>query len=259
MGAVNKTATEWLVARFLDVTAKDEDDSFGILVEKHFPDDAAMRHLARIVRGADAPERFDVMPESAGLRAIVEGFAAKGRAAAEMYDALLASLRQRLERDEPLESGPLLDPVSGLANRFLFLDRLEQAIAYAHRHDALLAVCLVRFDFEPVAGHIDRVCREIADRLHHTIRELDTIARLGASEFGVILNDLRSRANADVAVAKMSEALSQPFDLADRAYEVTRNIGMSFYPAHGHDAAMLLNAARQAATDVAVPVSVFGE
>ncbi len=258
MGMVDKTATNWLVTRFLDASA---DDSFTVLVEKHFPDDEAMCQLARIARGADAPEQFDVMPESAGLRLLVHGFAAEGideSRVAKMYDALLAALRERVERGEPLESSPLLDPVSGLPNRLLFLDRLDQAIAYARRHDTLLAVCSIRFDLEPVASHVDRVSREIADRLHHTIRELDTIARLGTAEFGVVLNDLRARASADVALAKIGETLSQPFDIVDRSYEIARYIGISFYPAHGHDAAMLLDAARQAA-DVAVPVSVFGE
>lgn len=132
---VNRTATTWLIRRFIDPQAvflfadpeevagiqqregargfdapgafyphKDAKGrcSFEALVEEHCPDDRALREMARIVRGADFPEEIHLRPESAGLRAISEGFpqVAKddqetGEKAMFLYDALYASLRTR--------------------------------------------------------------------------------------------------------------------------------------------------------------------
>ena len=139
---VNRTATAWLVRRFVDPTAtfeflepeqvaavqrrdratgfdapgatyphKDGKGrcSFEALVEEHRPDDAALRELAAIVRGADFPEEIALRPESAGLRAISHGFPLVSRddhevveKAAYLYDALYASL---LERHAEARSG----------------------------------------------------------------------------------------------------------------------------------------------------------
>ena len=224
-----------------------------------------MQHLARIVDGAAAPERFDVMPESAGLRSLIDGVDAQrmtadalAERAVHIYDALLADLRARIAGGERLETNPLLDPPSGLPNRLLFLDRLQQAIVFAHRHNTLLAICSVRIDVRPVMQHIHAVSAEIADRLRHTIRELDTIGRLGVDEFGIVANDLKVRDHAEVVVAKVAEILNHPYDIGERARILAPRIGISFYPMHGHDAAMLLERAREAA-ETASPVAVFGE
>jgi diguanylate cyclase (GGDEF)-like protein len=229
------------------------------------PADEAVRQLARIALGADAPEQFDVMPESAGLRSMIAGLVASGFDEAEIvsrsavvYDALLASLRQRVEAGDPLETGPMLDPVSGLPNRLLFLDRLAQAIAYAHRHDMLLAVCSIRVELGEAAPFANRVVAEIGARLKDTIRELDTIARLGFEEFGVVLNDLRNRENAMVAVAKMEAVFEQPFEAGPRSQVLRPRIGLCYYPAHGHDAQMLLESARLALARQE-PLAIFGE
>lgn len=135
---VNRTATAWLVRRFIDPDVRlafveahevarlqDEEGatgfdapgatyphvdargrcSFEALVDEHRADDAALVALARIVGGADLPDRLDVAPESAGLRAISAGFPLVARddheiveKASFLYDALYASLRARLGR-----------------------------------------------------------------------------------------------------------------------------------------------------------------
>ena len=240
------------------------EESFARLVEQCCGDDAAMQHLARIVDGAAAPERFDVMPESAGLRAVVEGVHAQrpGEDVAEcltfIYDALLCEVRARIATGARLETNPLLDPASGLPNRLLFLDRLQQSIIFAHRHNTLLAICSVRIDPAPALPYIGLVAAEIADRLRNTIRELDTVGRLALDEFGIVVNDLRLREHADVVVTKVAEILHHPYDIGERARIIAPRIGISFYPRHGHDAHMLLERAREASA-TASPVGVFGE
>lgn len=265
MRLVNWTAVEWLARRIAGAGLAEEDDAFGRIIDEQFPEDAPLRQLARIVRGADRPERFDVMPESPGLRAVIEGAAALYETNEEiltvsipLYDSLLASLRQRADAGQPLESDPLLDAVSGLPNRLLLLDRLMQAIAYAHRHDTIIATCVIRFDFSHAEEHTDRIVFEIADRVRHTMRELDTMARLAVDEFAVVITDLRQREFADIAIRKIADILCEPFDIGARAYEIMPRIGISFYPAHGHDAQMLLSSARESVPQDA-GVAVFGE
>lgn len=265
MGTIQRTAAAWLESRFGRAADSGGSEALAGLADVVAPRDPAVRQLVRIVLGAEAPERFDVMPESAGLRAMLGGLFTMGLShdetevrAGAVLDAMLASLRRRVADGEALESDPLLDPVSGLPNRLLFLDRLLQAIAYAHRHDMLLAVCSVRADLSECEATAGRVVLEIAARLRERIRELDTISRLAFDEFGVVLNDLRNRGNAMVAVEKIEELFWQPFDTGGESCVVRPRIGMSFYPAHGHDAAVLLDAARQA-VPAETPVAVFGE
>ena len=264
MNRVSRTATEWLMLRF-GARGGSAEDSFSRRVEEFFRDDAALQHVARIVNGAAAPERFDVMPESAGLRSLIDGLHAQrlneedlAQRAACVYDALLAEIRARVANGERPETNPLFDPQSGLPNRLLFLDRLEQSVAFAHRHNTLLAICSVRVDLADVMAYIGPIAAEIADRLKHTIRELDTIGRLTTDEFGIVANDLRLRDHADVVIAKVADILAYPYDLGDGSRVIPPRIGISFYPMHGHDAAMLLDRAREAAAS-ASPVAVFGE
>lgn len=258
---LNGIATRWLSERFVGGVATIGDDSFGSLVGKHFADDAALTHLARIVRGAASPEDFDVMPESAGLRALVEGCLAAqlpDSTTNAVFDALLGKIRDRIQRGEPLESNPFLDRTTGLPNRLLTIDRLTTAVAFAHRHDTMLAVCAIRFDLSEVADHVARVALEIADRLRHTFREIDTIARLGSGEFCVVITDAPKRDHAEIAISKLTEVVAEPFDIGERSYSIAAHIGISLYPAHGHDAQTLLEAARAAAA-AAPALSVYGE
>lgn len=261
MEPLNRAATDWLAVRFPGTTVLAGDDSFAALVDAISPDDPALRHLVRIVRGAAEPERFDGTSESAGLRAAIEGCHAAGlpaSAVAVVFDATLAFVRQRIANGEPLDTDPLLDATTGLPTRHLFLDRLAYAIGFAHRHDTLLAVCTIRFELADVAGHVPRVVREVADRLRHTFREIDTIARLGVDEFAIIITDVPKREHAEIALGKLTEVLADPFDIGDEALEVPAHIGVSHYPPHGHDAQSLLEAARAAAS-AARAVGVFGE
>ena len=264
MNGVSRTATEWLRLRF-GARGGSGEESFSRRVEEHFRDDAALQHVARIVNGAAAPERFDVMPESAGLRSLIDGLHAQhfhdeelAERAALVYDALLAEVRARIATGARPETNPLLDPASGLPNRLLFLDRLQQAIIFAHRHNTFLAVCSVHIEVPPVPEQTGAFAAEIADRLRNTIRSLDTVGRLAPREFGIVVNDLRLRDHAGVVVTKIAEILNYPYDIGDRARVIPPRIGISFYPMHGHEAGMLLDRAREAAAS-ASPVSVFGE
>ncbi len=141
------------------------------------------------------------------------------------------------------------DTLTGLPNRRLFLEYLNQALAQARRHRFRLVVLFMDLDkFKAVndtLGHDigDLLLREAAHRIQHTLRETDIVARLGGDEFTVLLGS-----NADTTVAKriadkIITTLCQPFTLQGHTCEIGTSIGISCYPKHGTTADMLLKKA----------------
>jgi diguanylate cyclase (GGDEF)-like protein/PAS domain S-box-containing protein len=168
--------------------------------------------------------------------------------------------RRRIE--ERVRHQALHDDLTGLPNRVLFNDRLEQAIVQAQRHESLLTVITVDLDnFKLINdnfGHSfgDVVIRDVGMRLRSSLRMTDTIARLSGDEFAVIVVDIRSEAEALAMAAKVREALADPFDVGRHSASLTTAIGISLYPRDGHDAEMLfrnsvaaLNRAKEIGTD----------
>lgn len=122
------------------------------------------------------------------------------------------------------------DPLTGLANRTLFLDRLQQA--FVRREKRTLTVVYIDLDgFKAVndtLGHDagDRLLQLVAERIRHCTREADTVARLGGDEFAVLLED----AGQDVGVTiaeRVVAAVRQPFDLVDREVFVGASVGVA--------------------------------
>lgn len=138
------------------------------------------------------------------------------------------------------------DVLTGLPNRVLFLDRLQEAVNRAHRHGAmagLLFVDLDRFkDVNDSLGHGmgDRLLQEAAVRLKACIRETDTVARLGGDEFTMLTEELAESQQATVIADKVLATLSRPFTLGDHEVFVSASIGISCYPQDGADPETLL-------------------
>jgi diguanylate cyclase (GGDEF)-like protein/PAS domain S-box-containing protein len=142
------------------------------------------------------------------------------------------------------------DPLTGLANRIFYQDRLDQALAQARRNGqplALLALDLNRFkEINDSLGHQagDSLLQQVAQRLKVCLRESDTIARVGGDEFMVILPDVTSRQGAQIVADKLSDALaSAPFEIAGTLVRVGISIGMVLYPEDGTNAVALQHAA----------------
>lgn len=146
----------------------------------------------------------------------------------------------------------LYDPLTGLANRKLMAERLQQAVATAKREQARLAVLFIDLDkFKPVndeLGHAvgDLLLKEVAMRLQRGMRESDTVARLGGDEFVVLLTHIHDRHSAQVAAEKMLQALLQPFDVAGHHLHIGGSIGVALYPENGLDPNALIKNADKA-------------
>lgn len=141
------------------------------------------------------------------------------------------------------------DPLTGLANRRLFYDRLQQAIRHAQRyggHLGLLYLDVDRFKaINDVHGHHvgDIVLTEISRQLTACVRESDTVARLGGDEFVVLLEGVQGRQDCVSAAQKIEEALASNALFSAWHVEVEASIGQSLYPADGTDEDSLIRAA----------------
>lgn len=152
------------------------------------------------------------------------------------------------EMAESLSHLAFHDALTGLGNRRLLRDRLEQMIARARRQGSVVAVVLIDLDdFKLVNdsfGHSlgDELLKAVAARLSDALRESDTIARLGGDEF-VVLAEVGGNEHLAQLVERLFQALSQPVDAGDMALSVRMSVGIALFPADGEDAESLLRQA----------------
>jgi diguanylate cyclase (GGDEF)-like protein/PAS domain S-box-containing protein len=144
------------------------------------------------------------------------------------------------------------DLLTGLPNRRLFLDRLDQEIKHAKRSNLSLAVLFMDLDgFKEVndsLGHEvgDALLAEVAERLAECVREDDTVARLGGDEFTVILTGTKQRKDVERVVRTIIDSLVVPFQIAEQPVRISVSIGVSFYPRDASTPVAMLQAADQA-------------
>lgn len=133
------------------------------------------------------------------------------------------------------------DPLTGLANRALFSDRLGQALAGAKRDQKHLALMFIDLDrFKPVNdtyGHGvgDLLLQEVAQRMRACVRESDTVARIGGDEFVVLLRTVDSEQTALAVAEKIRQALDRPYEIAGHRLDISASLGIALYPDHGGD------------------------
>jgi diguanylate cyclase (GGDEF)-like protein len=131
------------------------------------------------------------------------------------------------------------DALTGLPNRILFYDRLNQALTRAHRDKEALAVLYLDLDgFKKIndsLGHDmgDVLLREASARLQSCVRDSDTVARMGGDEFTIILSNVRSENSKDRVAQKIIEEIARPFVLNGKNCLVSVSIGIALYPENG--------------------------
>lgn len=126
------------------------------------------------------------------------------------------------------------DTLTGLANRFAFRVRLDEALARARRRSRGLAVLFVDLDhFKAVndsLGHDagDELLVAVGERLRSCVREVDMLARMGGDEFTIVLEDLQAQHDAAEVALRIREVLAEPVVVGDQSLAVTASIGVSF-------------------------------
>ena len=152
----------------------------------------------------------------------------------------------RREAEQRLAYLAQFDSLTGLANRDLFEDRLEQMLAQARRNDWLVGALIVNLDrfkiVNDTLGHDagDELLVQAARRLSEAMRAGDTLARLGADEFAAALSNLARADDASLIAQKMLAALARPFDVQGQQVYVSGSLGIALYPDDGARGDVLL-------------------
>jgi diguanylate cyclase (GGDEF)-like protein/PAS domain S-box-containing protein len=138
------------------------------------------------------------------------------------------------------------DPLTKLPNRARLLDRLDVDLAQAKRHGRNLAVIYLDIDFFKYVndswGHSlgDSLLQSLALRLKRSIREADTVARMGGDEFVILVPELRQSEDLASIAQKLLGLISRPFSLEGRTIQIAASIGIASYPEDGTDSESLL-------------------
>jgi diguanylate cyclase (GGDEF)-like protein/PAS domain S-box-containing protein len=141
------------------------------------------------------------------------------------------------------------DALTDLPNRFLLIDRMNQLMARSRRSDTAFAILFMdidRFkDVNDTRGHDfgDLLLRAVAERLEKSVRQSDTVARMGGDEFVVLLDSVRETREAEAVAQHIEHALARVYALDRQKARITVSIGISLYPENGDDAEALLKAA----------------
>jgi diguanylate cyclase (GGDEF)-like protein len=167
---------------------------------------------------------------------------AEMRELAEDFNELSADLK---ELHQTLESLAYNDPLTGLPNRVLFRDRLEQQIRLAERDNSGFAVFAVDLDhfkaINDTLGHHagDQLLQQVSQRMKRALRRSDTlafaghtVARLGGDEFCALLPAVRTPEEAAAVAEKLLTAMEDPFGIEGKALRVGMSIGFALYPEH---------------------------
>ena len=150
----------------------------------------------------------------------------------EAVAGILGSALGRVEAESDLRERALRDPLTGLANRTLLLDRTKSALARLARSGETVAVLFLDLDnFKPIndsLGHDtgDAILRQVADRLQAAVRPADTVARFGGDEFVVLSDDLPDEREAGTIAARVLATMSEPYELGDRLLQMSASLGM---------------------------------
>lgn len=159
---------------------------------------------------------------------------------------VMIDITQQKKNEEQLEYLANNDPLTNLPNRNLFIDRLDQALAYTSWENRPLAVVAIRINrFKRInesLGHEagDEVLRQFAKFLRNILRERDTVARLSGNQFALILTELSREADIARIMEKLFNGLLQPFHVAGHDASIDISAGISMPPNDGRDAHVLL-------------------
>ena len=209
-------------------------------------------NLAALQQARQKYRRNLLFTISAGLIAVLLG-AVIGLLTLKQLASAQQRIRQQMEDLErsraALEQEATHDPLTGLANRRLFYDRLRQGVRHAKRYGSQLGILFLDMDrFKEIndrhGHHVgDAVLTEVANRIVNSVRESDTVARLGGDEFAVLLENVRGRDDCMSAALKIEEALGMDASFYSLDLELSASIGQALYPDDGQEEDELIRAA----------------
>ncbi len=162
------------------------------------------------------------------------------------FAAIFSDMTDRKTKEKQIHTLAYFDELTCLANRRLFLDRLQLALANARRHNHQMVVLFLDLDLfkriNDTLGHQagDATLKEVAHRLSKTLRAGESAARLGGDEFTILVPECENLNDAEQLAKRIVTQFEQPLQINQHELFLTASIGISVYPQHGKDAEQLL-------------------
>lgn len=184
---------------------------------------------------------------SALIMLVIIGFSLRNT-----YSKIKTTQTEIEDLNDSLHSTAFYDPLTKLPNRPLLRDRLNQALMLAARSHHHVAVCYLDLDgfkeINDTYGHDmgDKVLVEVAKRLTLTMRQHDTVARIGGDEFVLVINDLETLNDCKQLMNRILTELSQPIDIGHHMVSIGGSIGISLSHEHGVNPSTLITLADKA-------------
>jgi diguanylate cyclase (GGDEF)-like protein/PAS domain S-box-containing protein len=172
-----------------------------------------------------------------------------------IYDSMSARPRfsfaavditERKKAEREVQQLAYFDSLTGLPNRALLNDRLNQILAQSVRGGWLVGILFLDIDrfkcINDTQGHAtgDKLLQSVATRLQKRLRESDTVARLGGDEFVIVLSAVKHEQDISHVAQEVMKALSMPFEIGEQEIFISASIGIAISPLDGHDAGVLL-------------------
>ena len=257
---------------FLDLNKRFEEESgwsreemtgknvfaLGLLTEPSA--EKASYHLSRLLEGEDPPifeiEGINRKGEMVPYEVRATPIKKDGKTVA--VQAILRNITERRQSEEKIVAMAYYDALTELPNRYLFKDRLKQAIVAAKQYKRLVAILFLDLDnFKRVndtLGHEmgDQLLQSVSERLVNFVRRSDTIARvseneltdtvarLGGDEFTILLTEISHIEDAAKVAQRVLDLFSRPFKISENELFISSSIGISIYPDNGDDIDALL-------------------
>lgn len=227
----------------------------GALVDTHGLDtlDLVQAALARMPIVVLAGQHDPAMERKTIQRGVQDVLIKKHLTAEQLARSVYHAVdRKRAERN--LAYLAQYDPLTALANRALFRDRLAHALAMAKRKKHEVGVVLLGLDrFQEVVGQHglevgDALLTATADRLKQCMREVDTVARLGGDVFTCLLEGITCKNDMEIVAKRILVSMAQPVKLTDQEAVFTVSLGLAVFPLDGQEADELLDRVKEAMT-----------
>jgi diguanylate cyclase (GGDEF)-like protein/PAS domain S-box-containing protein len=221
-------------ARYPEIVHPDDRERVRSLIERPPPGDAHWRLQYRVLGRSERYFESDANPIRSPSGAVTQ------------LVLVSRDITERKEMEAYVLHQSFHDSLTGLPNRLLLLDRMSQATAHRERLHAQVAVLFMDLDhFKEVndlLGHAagDRLLQDVAERLVASVREGDTVARVGGDEFVVMLVDLHQLEDAALVAEKIIAAVSAGCQIEGSELHVTPSIGLAIFPEDGGDPDTLL-------------------